>query len=1232
MAEEPKSSGNVSDKVAQYVENRANGRGYDAERYADVALYVLMYNRIKNNRFKILRDLTEPKLPDGSDNPDYVSDPEKRQNIIDWCGISSTTGDEIGWLIRDNVAYFNKAYDLEMSNEDISNFSNEYYRTGLYEFARELGQACGNRDGSMLTVSQMAMVMEAKTNDARKVFESYRKNVSDKGDDYYDKDKGEYKGGFFYNQLRIAQDQYDQKTSEVRRKGIKAALFGVLGVGAAALTVTSFFTALPFVGFSLFGFGGAGAVVAGLAGTVVGGILTKIGLGGFLERVGSWWRLRQDRKNFKLGLGKYKDGDKGEKKSLKGREDEYWRAHYVRSLFFNYRDFTYIQKEFNQNFIKEYDKTHTPKYKDLSDAEKANVDKEAFEAFKKKYKKYLKDDTPGKEKWNVKGLEKDYLLSRDYTIYVDPKRKIKYNKRHTVTFQGQPLVDRLWEELENNYSVAAEGKTGWGGVDHLYWGKFAKVRAKLTHQPTEYATERMTTQTLTFTIKEHCEKDEIDFELLKKDVRNLFMLEEDFKTNNDLTTFKEIKLMLSNRLVEGFRDQILNQAFTTTTLSDIRQIIEKDAKDPDLRKILEDPGEGDNLDDVENVLSWLESEVEAGYQYDGKKYVPFSPDLGVGVEYQIKFDKNSLLNGCKQISKDFVDAHSSAINSIISGISGLTTQKAATAVQTEITTLRAEVGSQKICHYLEVQLARKKEQCTYGDELDIFSEVGDKDVAQALIDIMNPNKKINPADIRTLIISKISDEATRKVANRILDQQLAALEIADRNKQRQDVYDAVRNNNYIGLQDKLNQIREFKELDAKAAKDLYNKIMNGDVKDGIQDSITDESVKQYLVSKLKYRIFQLIRDDVSNEKYQIVGENKPSTVINNLKSLFVSLNQHVTNGTIELWQKDKLMNLYSEQINNGLTEYLKTMEKNVLDGEKHYDEEAQRMLKTAASGGFGDFLALKTAAAIEAQERLNRIKDFSLKNLFMPGAKQGWEGMQYSSDNGSTEIKSMMYSYLRKDRSAKDPDDENYDKLTPILRTMESIYNDVGKDKNKIEEISAVPPKYQWVFKDDRWDLKENENSNEMKVNVENFTTGAIMEVDGNGSFIVRMVSVLKQIDSIEDKQDKLIALTVLKRRIIGLVVAQLSACRARFETVSQFQESMNANITKISQTWTNFGKMVDDRINDCIRDLRYDANLDPKIANYIVGVKGNTADNIGKCCSSANVQSIITMKTMQQE
>lgn len=1225
MAESTTKSSSVPDKIAKIVEVRANGRGWNADRYADLALFVLMYNRLKNNRTKIIEDLTDPKSPYYLLKTDTPENRKKLENVKTWYNMSSITGDELTWVLRDNLDYFNKAYALEMSPADINRISDPSQFKALYEYARELSAGFGHPD-EMLSVAEMAQVMEEKAEKSRKVFEIYRKNVTSKGDNYYNAKDGHYEGGMFYEEWKNAERLYKQKTSETRRHGIKAWLFGFLGVGAAALTVTSFLSILPFAGISL-GLGGAAGVVLGLAGTIAGGVLAKIGFGGLITKASAWWKAHKDKRDFRLGLGKYKDNDKGLPQSLKSKKDRYWNAHYIRSLFFNYRDLTYIQKEFQMKYIKEHLGLNK-KYGELSASEKALVD----QAFEEKYRKFVTVDASGKKKFNKDGIEKEYLRNCAYVKFKDGKSQ-KYDHKYTVTFEGEDLINNLWEELVNNYQVSAEGQTGWGGRDDLYWGRFAKVRYNLTHQPTEYAKERMTTQTISYLIDKHCKDKETDFETLKKDVTGLYELQEDFKKNNDLVTFKELKKQLSARMVEAFRSQILNKAFTETTVSDIRQMIEKSAKNQDLRNILEDPGEGDNLDDIENILMWVDNETSAGNKANGEAYLPFTAGIGVSIENQLFIRAENMMEGAKEINLEAANNNQATIMEIANRIEKMAAQDEFDEINDKITTMcGGAIETKQIGHFLQVQLEKRKEEVSYGSADSIAKQIGvpdGADVAKKLSEMMDLRKKIDPSAVRVQIMNEI-DDAHKQIALDILARQINAMEIRDRNNARKAVYDSVKANSYIGLQGKLAEIAAYTETDPEKVKEFYRKIVNIDIKDGAQDVINDPKIKDYLISKLRYRIYQLYKDEATSAKFNVNVTNADE-VMTNIKAMFKNLNNHLRNHTLDAMQKENIMLYYEPYISYAMKEYLKSAEKLIASSDKgeQYKADILKMFNSVDQSGIKEYLDLKTPEAISFEERMNRIRNSDVGDLFVPGALLGWGGFKYKAENMPAELKSTTYSYFRKNRG----DD---DELHRILLSMKGAYGNANNvDTNCIEQISSLPKGYAWEEEKDAYGNLTGRYKIVAKTgasaDTESFTNPSVkVATNEDASFVFKVMSnngILSQIDKLTDKNDKLIALTVLKRRIAGIVAGQIAACRTRVGS-ENFTRVMNGAAPAISKAWNNLTVTVDSKIAECLKELGKDLSN----ASYINNVKANTNANVGALCNVADIMTSLSTDRLLKE
>ena len=1243
MAEAAKSSSSVPDKVGEIVKLRANGRGWDANRYADLALFVLMYNRVKNNRVKIQEDLTNPK------SPYFVGDdtPEKKrnlENIKSWVGMSSITGDELSWIVRDNMDYFNKEYKLDMTKEDISRISNPDQFKTLYEFSRELSAAFGHED-RMLSVIEMSQVMEAKTNDCREKYEVYRKNIVNKGDYFYNpkEDKG---NGLYYDDWENSERLFKQKTSESRRKGLKAALFGLLGLGGAAFTVTSFLTVLPFAGVT-FGLAGAAGVVTGLLGTVAGGIVARLGLGGFFTRLGSWWKVHKDRHDFKLGLGKYKDNEKGMPLSKKGKEARYWNALYVKALFDNYRDFTYIQAAFRRDYAKQH--FSGKKYEDLTPAEKDVVDK----AFESKYKKYITVDKTGKKKIDKTGIEKEYLQSqKGVQFYQKGNVRHVFTKKDKQTFQGLEMLDTsLWEDIVNKYQVDAEGRAG-TKADELYYGRFAKVRAKLINQPLEYATERMTTQTLAYLIRNACKEDDVEFEVLTQYVEELYDKEKDFcEKNNDTATFVELKGLLSGKLVDKFRKMMLDEQFTSTTISDIRQLISKSTKNQHLREILQDPGVGDNLDDVENILMWLDAEKDAGTKANGEEYVPFTSNIGVSIVNQsfayganarnVNFDR--LINGAKQIDEAIESAHHSQIVELANKICDMETQEDADSLLVEIDSFGSTASeAAKICHFFKIQVDKKKEEVSYAKSSSIETAVGDATIANLLVRIMDESNPSDPVQVRNEIMNNTSiTEEQRKSALEILRKQENAREIHDRNVIRSNVYDSVRANAYIGLQEKLTKIREFAESDPKKAKEIYEKIVYGETIDGEQDNVNDESIKSYLISKLQARVFIILKKEESDEKYNVTDANPSDKVMDNLKQMVIGLNQHVKNKTLTPMQRDILMQHYQKKIASAMDYYLRDAEKNILDPDKKYSESAVTMLRDSQFGGMGEFLNMNTPESKAAKERLERIREFSKRNYFVPGGHLGFGGFKYSKEKGSTEEQSIMRAYLRKNRPSGDA-------LETVLSTINNIYESSVSVKDNSEALSELPDgvtlkkesdgtytivepldpsaikpkKVNWIFRDKSREAtvqpQESYMYNILKLLKDEFQAGASLGKD-----------------DAETLTDRLVALTVLKRKTIGMVLAQLNGYKARFDgdsSFTQFQAEMNMNSTIVANKWKPLTDTIDILIAKTKAALQVKADYSTKYERYTRGVTNNTSINMNAVLSPTKLSTALAAESLLEQ
>lgn len=1232
------STKNLKDKIDLY----ANGRGWPAERYAALGLYVLMYNRLKNNRDKFVRDLTAD--PNGQY---YEHDKNKRQEIINFFGKTGyCTDDTRNFIMRYARSYFNKEYNLRMTENEFGFFENEQQLMVLESQANDYARQIG-RSG-MLTVGDMRAICDLKIEDSRKVFEGYRKSVTEKGETNVQKkdDKLTESNGWAIDAFKKAKIELKQRKSASRRDGRHCLLYGLLGAGAAALTVTSFFTLVPFIGIS-FGLTGVAGVVAGLAGTIAGGILTKFGLGKAITKFAAWRKKRRDTIAWMKGEGKYM-GSAKDAKSFKAIEYNKTYNTAVRNLFFNYKSLRAMERTFTDDYKKKNgialnDTTYDADIRRLFVKEQEKIVKGCFKEakinegeFKNEYALQHPSATPDeieKAYQDAKILRGTFSESKAKEIevrilmqneYVKPILKDLHAYGEPVVNGGYDQIMSLYEELKNNYESSADG-VDFGKQSEAHFGRLAEVKSLLAHQPEEYISEERTPQTVQMQIEDMYReakkyeetKEKLtpegklpDIEKLKELVNNLYELEDSFKKAHDETGFKKAKERLSEMVVSIYRKTLLEDGYSSTSIADIKNVL--GAPDSNFKKLLESPGYGDNLDDIENIIAFMNAEGDTGSYPNGQEYRVAYEGLGVGYKNQLFIDKDHMLKGVKQIDPSLTPSNPrySIIENAINQIDTMQYQSQKSSIETVITTIPSSEDDGKVKNYLSKMLENKSRECSVESLDKLKAKIGNDNIAQGISDLFKDGKEIDSAKVASIreLINNLTDDATKELATKLLDDQITANAIRANNLVRRGVFGSIENNNYHELQDKLKQISEIKEINPSSLKDMYNDI-NSPTKESI-----DPDVKKYLIQKLKNRVQRVFEQGSSDAKFNVTTSNKVDAVVGNLQQLIIDINTCVTNKCLDSWQKDQIFGKYRDKFDNAIEQYCKSAEKDILNPDGTYIKSAETMLKAASLGGLEEYFQLNTPKSRKAFERLKRIKYFSKANLFLTEGKTfGGNGIKY---DGSNEMMSAMFSYFRQQRTDSDP-------LNKFLESMKSVYDNSGEKVENVENITALPQGVEW--RSDSGVMRLYDTNRGKYVDYSDSQTASTVKCFNDPlkpdvtcqpekSFVFQ---VMRELESAEyqslNDQDKLIALTVLKRRTMAMAIAQIAGIRNRYHgaDLEAFRGAMRGGkLGEIGDLWANLAKRIDYEIQKSKAVAEVST---PDFARML----NNTSDNLAACFSS---------------
>lgn len=1234
---------NLKDKIDLY----ANGRGWPAERYAALGLYVLMYNRFKNNRDKILNDLTKPG------GKYYVQNDEERKKIINFFGKAGYCTDDVRYFIGKYARnYFNKEYNLRMTENEFGFFESEQQLMVLEsqatDYARQIGRS------GMLTVGDMRAICDLKIEDSRRVFEGYRKSVTEKGETNIQKGSdGNLKesNGWAIDAFKKAEIELKQRNKTARRDARHGWVYGLLGAGAAALTVTSFFTLVPFIGIS-FGLTGIAGVVTGIAGTVLGGLLTKFGLGRAITKFSSWRKKRKDIIAWKKGEGKYMGSSKDAKSYAAIKYNKEYNTA-IRNLFFNYKSLRAMERSFTDNYkkkngIEPSDTSFDAEIRKLFIKEQEKIVKDCFKPAKlneTKFKDEYREQHPGAtddeinkafedakilrgtfSESKAKEIEMKVLMNNEY---VKPIIKYLHAYGEPVKNGGYDQAMALYEELKNNYESSADG-VDFGKQSEAHFGRLAEVKSLLAHQPEEYISEERTPQTMqnnieaaheAFTHPTEKNKHNIPSPTeVAKMVSNLFALEQTYKNSHAEEDYLQSKIKLAEIVVETYKRSLFDDAFTSTTISDIQNIL--DAKDSQIKKLLEEMGYGDVLDDIENMIKFMTICGDTGNYPGGIKYKIAREGIGVSFINQLNIDKEHLIAGVKQLGIQDGTPEYASIQNAISQIVGMQYQTQNSDIKTTITSItytdpnmKDAVNSSK--NYLQNMLDNKTKLVNAAQESEIVALVGDAGIAKKIFKLYDSHDASKASEIRSeinkLVESGAMTKEQRDKAIELINKQVTALAIDKDLSAKQGAVNDIKSNSYIGYSKMAQQINELKDFDDKKFKEMYEKIKRS------SEETIPVKMQDLLVQQLKSKVQNIIEND-DKSKYDISADQPAVKVVGNLQKLLVNISHCVEYGCLDEWQREHLILYYQTKFDNAVDEYVKSLEKGILKDEKDRVSIVSNMLKLSGVGanGLAEYFSLNTPVGQKAVERLNRIKNFQDRALFSGKVKHGNELCYVQSDAD----KNLMFLYMSEDRSKS----KLREVLVKLSAVAESCVSACSADQT--ECLSALPSGIK-MERDSEGNLTGNLDTSTWTgdepykkfTQTDKFSSETV-SIKKDGNFIVQVLNLLKDPKFKNDlpPHEKIIVLQVIKKNILSMVASQLLDCKTRYssdESMAKRSIDNGGGVARIIESWKDIAAYVDSLISQNLSatsnpDSSLSADLRNKYikisSKYLGGVSGNTA------------------------
>lgn len=275
---------------------RANGRGWIPDKYARMAIYVYLYNRIKGrpNSFELENNDVSFRIRD------YIKD--HVDELFDKYGVKNIPGVD---------------------------FSSDAAKNQFLAEIDEYNEHALEINSDMPSIKEMNYFLEEVTNDRRAHFEAIRKSVKWKSGEYSaDKTKFSDKNGYLIAERLKKRREIKEQKRLIRREGLWTGVKGLGAIGSIGLTVVS---GIALFSPAILGLGPAFAAsflargVVGIVGAIAGIAGIRSFGGAIAQSFGKLFSLRRKLKDLKDKEGK----DRG----LKNIEKEIKLNEQVRDIY-----------------------------------------------------------------------------------------------------------------------------------------------------------------------------------------------------------------------------------------------------------------------------------------------------------------------------------------------------------------------------------------------------------------------------------------------------------------------------------------------------------------------------------------------------------------------------------------------------------------------------------------------------------------------------------------------------------------------------------------------------------------------------------------------------------------------------------------------------------------------------------------------------------------------------------
>ncbi len=1209
---------------------KADGRSWEPMDYQKMAIYVLIYNYIVQN----LQDFTGL---DGT-GPSYKFhvDDDDTKPPIDFGLSTSALSVQIDKAIKTHFNWFVKhlnlgeaGFDLVPSTatgiDNIDKYIGEVHQIISMRDGEGLDSQYLSSDRAMINEKGMQMILRAKEEKARELFDNTRNAVEGKAGDV-DPNTGKPIGGYLWKALMEAEDTKRQKLRDIAAASGNTVLKTLAAAGSIGLTTVSVMAILQAGGVAMGSFMGGvfmaspvGTAVLGLVGTVVGVKLAVKAMGSLVKSIGNVAGKCVDYFNFIHGIGdKYgvKDGNPHGYNDIVAKYEMHCEMKDLMSGFYRWA-----------------------KGKSLTPIKSSD--------FEKLYDQYYKEKLKSYKYFNAKNWKKFYPSAED-SFGDGLKKKIRYVAQVA---------------MENNNSP------------------YSKInRALSTGLATELVNYNLTNPNEIYNMYTKALQDPaLNLNQIKNHLKNLCdpAKKKAFEDGHATARYEELLRGYTDKILTEINDVAFNQPFSSENI----QMLENSIEDKEIRERLESTyGKEGDISRIKNVVSFIKKEEAKCESFDEKQGVkggmgtlkqqleishdniteacksmgidPASPEYSIvdGIATRIanysKFnetdrasletdlagaagtaienmsvdaynyikyiwkkkqaatlkdqpdikkiimnapgydgdertparERETILTVCSLLSQDEVSASNRDLSSLVNNILTISSSTPATTISGYKTMIKSKFSSYPdVVAHLEYIIdlknsaygappteEEKKFSANYFAKL--ISEIKEEDINQI------SDKQSKVLSIRKLILNSRMSDGARQQAINMLDDRVESLIAATKQKYSRKMIDALSNSdsvldNFNELMDKIEKI-SYENYSSEENADLYR----------TEIARSGSPAREYLQNLYMERISTTISHYIDTHKMEFQG----SEGIKKLTELFTKIDNFKYLTPII---KSKLKDECSSYIEAALTSSLKTkIEAGPISNAASIVAESEIGTKRTAEGGLKDYFA-SSDQGDDIRKRIERTGQATflaeMETVSAPVLPGG-----IKDDDSETKAIGAIYFFSDQPRGL------GVDHLSDTLRNIKSL---VDSKKSVLADQSKQPVNTERAADDVIDETKkmiasilETFAKDSSGHTCPEFLSGGVVDIDQIKD-LVALSNGLSNINSAEDAQDMLAALLTLKRQCLGLYKTHLNGFRwaitgspspTQADILSHFDTEANRKLASIRNSWNELFEYIDTLCN----------------------------------------------------